>query len=71
MGCSSGLTRVGDMEERMRETHTHAWVGIDAGKGHHCAAVLDEAGLILWSHKINIDETAILHALSEILALAD
>ena len=55
----------------MRETHTHAWVGIDAGKGHHWAAVVDEAGLIVWSHKIINDETAILHALSEILALAD
>ncbi|BDQ23854.1 hypothetical protein RQN9TF_31865 (plasmid) [Rhodococcus qingshengii] len=55
----------------MRETHTHAWVGIDAGKGHHWAAVVDEAGLIVWSHKIINDETATLHALSEILALAD
>ena len=48
-----------------------AWCGIDAGKGHHWAAVVDEAGATLWSKKIDDDETAILTALGEILDLAD
>jgi hypothetical protein len=39
--------------------------GIDAGKGHHWAAVVDETGAILWSKKIDNDETAILTALGE------
>lgn len=48
-----------------------AWCGIDAGKGHHWAAVVDENGATLWSKKIDNDETAILAALGEILDLAD
>ncbi|MET9761739.1 IS110 family transposase [Streptomyces sp. NPDC006372] len=48
-----------------------AWCGIDAGKGHHWAAVVDETGATLWSKKIDNDETAILTALGEILELAD
>jgi transposase len=47
------------------------WAGIDAGKGHHWAAVVDETGAILWSKKIENDEPVILTALSEILGLAD
>jgi transposase len=47
------------------------WAGIDAGKGHHWAAVVDETGATLWSKKIDNDETAILTALGEILDLAD
>jgi transposase len=46
------------------------WVGIDAGKGHHWAAVVDETGATLWSKKIENDESAILTALGEILGLA-
>jgi transposase len=48
-----------------------AWCGIDAGKGHHWAAVVDETGATLWSKKIDNDESAILAALGEILDLAD
>jgi transposase len=47
------------------------WVGIDAGKGHHWAAVVDETGATLWSKKIENDESAILTALGEILDLAE
>jgi transposase len=47
------------------------WAGVDAGKGHHWAAVIDETGTTLWSKKIENDESAILAALSEILDLAD
>ncbi|MGW3681677.1 IS110 family transposase [Streptomyces prasinus] len=47
------------------------WCGIDAGKGHHWAAVVDEAGATLWSKKKDNDESALLTALGEILDLAD
>jgi len=55
----------------VNESHTEAWVGIDAGKGHHWAAVVDDTGSTLWSKKVDNDESAILGALSEMLALAD
>ncbi|ROR44491.1 IS110 family transposase [Kitasatospora cineracea] len=55
----------------MGERSARAWAGVDAGKGHHWAAVVDEAGTTLWSKKIVNDETAILTALGEILELAE
>lgn len=55
----------------MSERQARAWAGIDAGKGHHWAAVVDETGSTLWSKKIDNDETAILTAMGEILDLAD
>lgn len=55
----------------MGERISEAWVGIDAGKGHHWAAVVDPAGETLWSRKIENDEGAILSALAEILSLAE
>ncbi|MFI8860718.1 IS110 family transposase [Streptomyces prasinus] len=55
----------------MSEPRARVWAGIDAGKGHHWAAVVDETGTTLWSKKINNDESAILTALGEILDLAD
>lgn len=55
----------------MSDARAHVWAGVDAGKGHHWAAVVDETGNTLWSKKIDNDETAILTALGEILALAD
>ncbi|MFD5434768.1 IS110 family transposase [Kitasatospora sp. NPDC127067] len=55
----------------MSERRAHVWAGVDAGKGHHWAAVVDEDGATLWSKKIDNDETAILTALGEILPLAD
>lgn len=55
----------------MTTTRTRAWAGVDAGKGHHWAAVVDDTGATLWSKKIDNDETAILTALGEILALAE
>ncbi|MFD9595279.1 IS110 family transposase [Kitasatospora sp. NPDC059973] len=54
----------------MSKRSAHAWTGVDAGKGHHWATVVDEAGATLWSKKIDNDETAILTALGEILELA-
>lgn len=55
----------------MSKGRDRVWVGIDAGKAHHWAAVVDETGATLWSEKIHNDESAILRALGEILALAD
>ncbi len=55
----------------MGERPARVWAGVDAGKGHHWAAVVDEAGSTLWSKKIDNDESAILAALAEILDLAD
>lgn len=54
----------------MSEPRTRVWAGVDAGKGHHWAAVVDETGATLWSKKIDNDESAILTALGEILSLA-
>ncbi|MGV4889357.1 IS110 family transposase (plasmid) [Streptomyces viridosporus] len=55
----------------MSERRAQVWAGVDAGKGHHWAAVVDETGATLWSKKIDNDESAILTALGEILELAD
>jgi transposase len=55
----------------MSKGQAQVWAGIDAGKGHHWAAVVDETGATLWSKKIENDESAILTALGEILDLAD
>ncbi|MFF7603574.1 IS110 family RNA-guided transposase [Streptomyces mirabilis] len=55
----------------MSKRQATVWAGIDAGKGHHWAAVVDETGATLWSRKIDNDESAILTALGEILDLAD
>lgn len=55
----------------MSKRYGQAWCGIDAGKVHHWAAVVDETGGTLWSKKIDNDETAILAALGEILDLAN
>ncbi|MBV6702723.1 IS110 family transposase [Kitasatospora aureofaciens] len=55
----------------MSRQRDQVWAGIDAGKGHHWAAVVDDTGAALWSRKIDNDESAILTAIGEILALAD
>ncbi|GAQ67093.1 IS110 family transposase [Streptomyces scabiei] len=55
----------------MSNRRAQVWAGVDAGKGHHWAAVVDETGATLWSKKIDNDESAILAALGEILDLAD
>ncbi|WP_311774679.1 transposase [Streptomyces sp. AK010] len=55
----------------MSERRARGGAGVDAGNGHHWAAVADEAGATLWSKKIDNDETAILTAMGEIPDLAD
>src|SRR3954454_7456371 len=55
----------------LSEQRTRVWAGIDAGKAHHWAAVVDDTGATVWSRKITNDESAILAALDDILGLAD
>lgn len=55
----------------MSDRRAQVWAGVDAGKGHHWAAVVDDTGATLWSRKIDNDETAILTAIGEIMGLAD
>ncbi|MEU0950726.1 IS110 family transposase [Streptomyces canus] len=55
----------------MHKQRDQVWAGIDAGKGHHWAAAVDDNGVTLWSKKIINDEAAILTAMGEILDLAD
>ncbi|NKY89918.1 IS110 family transposase [Nocardia veterana] len=55
----------------MSDRRAQVWAGVDAGKGHHWAAVVDETGATLWSRKIDNDETAILTAIGEIMSLAE
>jgi transposase len=59
-------------EERcVSEQRSRVWAGIDAGKAHHWAVVVDDTGTTVWSRKIVNDESAILDALGEILGLAE
>ncbi|KAK1179714.1 IS110 family transposase [Streptomyces sp. NBS 14/10] len=55
----------------MSKGRARVWAGVDAGKGHHWVAVVDETGATAWSRKVDNDELAILGALGEILELAD
>lgn len=71
-GCSSGQRKVVWFEEMwLNEERTRVWAGIDAGKAHHWAVVVDDTGATVWSRKIANDETAILDALADILGLAE
>ena len=56
---------------RQHELAPELWAGIDAGKGHHWITVVDETGSRVWSQKVENDESAILDALGEVLALAE
>ncbi|GID16407.1 IS110 family transposase [Actinocatenispora rupis] len=55
----------------MNGRQARVWAGIDAGKAHHWAVVVDQTGSTVWSRKIDNDETAILGAIGDILDLAD
>jgi transposase len=47
------------------------WAGIDSGKrAHHCV-VIDQAGKVLLSKRVENDETALLGLLATVLDLAD
>lgn len=49
----------------------HAWVGVDAGKEHHWAVVVDVDGTVLLSRKISNDEQALRALLSDVCTLAE
>lgn len=53
------------------EQSARLWAGIDVGKGHHWVCVVDDSGSKRWSAKVDNDETTILNALAEVVALAD
>nr|MDT0664059.1 IS110 family transposase [Micromonospora sp. DSM 115978] len=55
----------------MSEKRARVWVGVDVGKAHHWVCAVDETGARVWSGKVDNDETAILTALGEVLALAE
>ena len=38
---------------------TRLWIGVDAGKEHHHAAALDDAGQVAWSTRVANDQDAI------------
>ncbi|STX04983.1 IS110 family transposase [Kocuria rosea] len=50
---------------------TTVWAGIDSGKrAHHCV-VIDQAGTVLRSQRVDNDETALLELIAGVLDLAD
>jgi transposase len=52
-------------------TRAKAWVGVDAGKQHHWAVVVDPDGAVLLSRRVGNDEQAILELLVVAGDLAD
>ena len=72
VGCPWGRREIVWFEEvRVSERRAHVWAGIDAGKAHHWAVVVEDAGATIWSRKIANDEAAILDAMTDILGLAE
>lgn len=45
---------------------THAWVGIDVGKEHHWAVVIDAEGRVLLSRRVANDEAAIVEFIDQV-----
>lgn len=45
------------------------WAGVDIGKGHHHAVVVDAEGRRLLSRRVPNEEPALLDLLAEVLAL--
>lgn len=48
-----------------------AWAGVDIGKGHHHAVVVDAEGRRLLSRRVGNDETALLELIGQAAGLAD
>jgi transposase len=48
-----------------------AWTGVDIGKEHHHAVVIDAEGTRLLSRRVRNDETALLELIGQIAGLAD
>jgi hypothetical protein len=55
-GSSMGYLRQQEIRMTVRPV---VWVGIDAGKAAHHAAVIDEQGRLCWSQKVPNDQAAI------------
>ncbi|WP_280422504.1 IS110 family transposase [Nocardia carnea] len=49
----------------------HAWAGVDIGKQHHHAVVIDTAGHRLLSRRVTNDEQDLLRLVGEVAGLAD
>ncbi len=47
------------------------WVGIDIGKHHHHAVVIDRHGTRLLSRRVDNDEATLLKLIDDVAALAD
>jgi transposase len=47
------------------------WAGIDIGKGHHHAVVIDSEGKRLLSRRVANDEAALLELISQVLGMAE
>jgi transposase len=52
-------------------TLERAWAGVDIGKGHHHAVVIDPEGVRLLSRRVVNDETALLELLGQVTDLAE
>ncbi|MER6977454.1 IS110 family transposase [Streptomyces carpinensis] len=50
---------------------TAIWAGIDAGKTHHHAVVIDDTGKRLLSRRVANDETELLQLMADVLALGE
>jgi len=49
----------------------HVWAGVDIGKGHHYAVVIDPDGVRLLSRRVINDEAALLELIGQVTGLAD
>src|SRR4051794_24390109 len=58
-------------ESSQGEMLLQVWAGVDIGKAHHHAVVIDPDGNRLLSRRIANDETALLELLAEVSGLAD
>src|SRR5947208_1664298 len=61
--------------ERCSGVLPRGWAGVDIGKGHHWACLIDEDGTTMWSSmwswKLVNDESAILAAIAAVCARAE
>src|SRR4051794_775843 len=58
-------------EKLMKERIRLGWAGTDVGKGQHWICLVDEAGVTVWSRKVDNDEAAILEAIGAVLDQAE
>lgn len=58
-------------DERAEATVTEIWAGVDIGKTHHHAVVIDAEGERLLSRRIRNDETELLALMGDVLAISN